>query len=882
MAKNKKPEPIKELSALKAQFPGPLSLNTTGNSDGPDMIDDTHEMNASDLIDEAEPDVVENDDGSADIYMDGGDKGEDGLAKAPFGANLAEYLPEHVLDELAHKYMSRIEDAIYAREARDKMYEEGLKRAGLGGPAPGGAEFEGASRVTHPVLAEAYVDFSACAMKELFPPNGPVRIQIDGQMTNEKLDKAQRKRDFMNRQLTKDIPEYRSELEVLLTQLPAGGSQFMKIYWNGGLNRITVDFVGIDEFILPFNAKGFDRAPYRFHRLKKDEYDMASDVESGLYRDVSAATVPGFNDETRTETQNNKIEGKDFNWGANEEGEFIVFEGTVMEDSIPDPKRPENRICPYILSLDEGSNKILGIYRNWDEADKTCADIPYMVEFKFIPWRGAYALGLPHLIGDLAAALTGTLRALLDSAHIQNSATAIKLKGRPGGETVSASPTQISEIDAIAGDDIRKIIMPMSFNGPSPVLYELLGFLTNAAKGVVSTSEEKIADAKGEMPVGTVMALIEQGAKVYSSIHARLHESQMKALTIIHRLNYKHMEKKVQFGTDPHDYVTRDEFAGPLDIHPVSDPNIFSETQRYAQMQAIMQMAEKAPQIMNLQKCFERMLMLMKVPDYKDLLVQPPAPQPQNPAAENVQMAMGKPAPAFPDEDHLAHIQVHLDFLKNPFFGLNQVVGMKLIPNMIEHVKQHMLFYYANLMQLESKQRAGKDVTDMTRNDKSWQTNRDVSEHLAHASPIVMEALKHAFEGVPPVIKQAMEFMQSQQHQMQQDPAYQIAMAELEQRKVEHKDEMQIESQRLMQAMKKMMSDQQLRIETLQNNMTKFQKQYEASLQKTETESTTDLAQTNMSTEAKIEETEMNNKTAVKIAGMRGTTMTDGGSMSKH
>lgn len=893
MAKKKKPEPLKELSALAAQNPGPLSaMHPDGGTppisddqlpegDESSVHDETHEMNASDLVDEND-DVEENEDGSATVTMDDGED-PDQMNTAEFGVNLATVLPEHVLDELATKYMTRIEDAIRAREARDRLYEEGLKRAGLGGPAPGGAEFEGASRVTHPAMAEAYIDFSAASMKELFPPNGPVRIQIDGQMTADKLDKAQRKRDYMNRQLTKEIPEYRSELEVLLTQLPAGGSQFLKIYWSGSLDRVVVDFVGVDEFILPFNAKGFDRAPYRFHRLKKDEYEMQADIDGGLYRDVAHNIIPGFDDETMTETQTNKIEGKDYNWGANEDGEFIVFEGTVMEDSFDDPKRPESRQCPYILTLDEGSNKILSLYRNWDEVDKKCEDIPYMVEFKFIPWRGAYGLGLPHLIGDLSAALTGALRALLDSAHIQNSATAIKLKGRPGGETVSASPTQISEIDALAGDDIRKIIMPMQFNGPSPVLFQLLGWLDAAAKGVVSTSEEKIADAGNEMPVGTAMALIEQGAKVYSSIHARMHESQMRALTIIHRLNYKHMPDKVQFGTDDRDFVMKEEFAGPLDIHPVSDPNIFSETQRYAQMQAVMAMAEKAPNIMNLQKCFERMLVLMKIPDYKELLMTPPPPQPQNPAAENVQMAMGKSAPAFPDEDHIAHIQVHLDFLKNPLFGLNQVIGLKMIPLMIEHVKQHMLFYYANLMQLESKQRAGQDVAQMTKNDKSWQTNRNVSEHLAHSSPVVMEALKTAFEGIPPVIKQAMDFMQAQQHQMQQDPAYQIAMAELQQRKVEHTDEMKLENQRLMQGMKKMMADQQLRVEQLQQNMEKWSKQFEGNKNKVDTESTTDIAKTHMQGVTKMLTTKDDNATAVEIAEMRGKGgMTDGGSMTQH
>lgn len=826
------------------------------------------------------PDVEENDDGSANVYMDKKDVAPD-IDSAEFDANLAEVLPDHVLDRLADKYMQRIEDAIEARKKRDEMYEEGLKRSGLGGPAPGGAEFEGASRVTHPVLAEAYVDFSASTMKELFPSQGPVRTQIEGDVNSDKIDKAQRKAAYMNHQLTKDIPEYRSELEILLTQLPAGGSQFLKIYWDDSLNRAVVDFVGIDEVVLPFNAKGFARANFKFHRLKKDEYDVDRDIANGLYRDVNLTLPAGFDEMTKTETENNKIEGKDFNWGANEDGQYILYEGTVMEDEFDDPMRPEDKTAPYIITIDEGSNKVLGLYRNWDQKDQKCEDIPYMVEFKFIPWRGAYGIGLPHLIGDLSAALTGCLRALLDSAHIQNSATAIKLKGRPGGETLSMSPTQVGEVDALAGDDIRKIIMPLAFNGPSPVLLQLLGFLEKGAKGVVTTSEEKVADATGDMPVGTTLALIEQGAKVFSSIHARLHESQHQALLIVHRLNYEHLPEKLVFGTGERDFILKQDFDGPMDIHPVSDPNIFSETQRFAQMQAVMAMAEKAPNIMSLQKCYERMLQLMKIPDYKELLLTPPKPTSQNAAAENVQMAMGKPVAAFPDQDHLAHIQVHLDFLKDPMFGMSQMMAKQTIPAMVEHLKQHMLFYYANLMQLEGKQNLGADISQTVNQDKSWQTDRNVSEALAHSSPVVMKALESAFADIPKLLQSAQQFLSQLAQQQQQDPAFQIAMAELQQRKQEHQDEMQFDNKKLIMNMQKMMKDQEFKVNQLQANMQKFAGMQKTAKSKVATEALVDMAKGKSDNANDLLETRMDNATAIEIAEMRGgSNMTNGKSMT--
>lgn len=894
MASKKKPKKVlNQLSNLSAEFPGalPESRHIMGQGDndaspGEDIKDEPTEVEMDDLSDEA--DVKENDDGSADIYLEDGAKDE--TMSKDFDANLADHLPEHVLDELAMKYMQLIEDAIEARKKRDDQYDEGLKRAGLGGPAPGGAEFEGASRVTHPVLAEAYVDFSASAMKELFPPSGPVRTQVIGEQTEKKLGKARRKCDYMNWQLTKEVPEYRSELEILLTQLPAGGSQFLKLYWSTALGRVVVDFVGVDEFILPYNARGFKRAPFFFHRMTKNEFDMNTDIANELYRDVSMVVPDGFAEESKTATTSHKIEGKDYNFGANDSGEYVVFEGTCYEDSFDDPKRPEDRQCPYIITIDEGSNKILSIYRNWEEKDDKCEDIPYMVEFKFIPWRGAYGIGLPHLIGDLSAALTGTLRALLDSAHIQNAATGLKLKGKPGGETVSASPTQVSEIDAMAGDDIRKIFMPLSFNGPSPVLLQLLGFLQSAAKGVVSTSEEKIADAGNQMPVGTAMALIEQGAKVYSSIHARMHHSQEEALTIVHRLNFRHMKKKVRFGEDDNDFVTQDDFKGPLDIYPVSDPSIFSETQRYAQMQAIMQMAEKNPPAWKMNILYERMLKLMKVPDYKELLSQPPKPKPNNPASENVMMAMGSPTAAFPEQDHLAHIQVHLDFLKSPIFGMSQM-GLKMIPSMIEHLKQHMLFYYADCMRLEGKHHAGEDISKMVADDKSWQTDRDVSEALAEASPVAMKAAESAFQGASPIIQQAMEFMQKNQPKPPADPNVELGHMELQQRATEHKDEMGLEGQRLHQAMQKMMGDQENKMKALSATMTKAVQQMEAAFRNAQLESQTELQTTGMQVQGslhkesmagqtKIEATEDNNETALEIAEQRASSMSDGGSMT--
>lgn len=877
------------LASLKAQSPGamqapaaPFDVDKAPSDDAPGPTEAV-ELDEDDLgLTQTEPGVVENDDGTATVELDAQDAPEE---ESDFYANLAKTMAQDELDEIGQRYVKLIEVDIEARKKRDEQQEEGLKRAGLGGPAPGGADFEGASKVTHPVLAESYVDFAASTMKELFPSNGPVRTEILGQVTDEKLDKAQRKRDYMNFQLTREIPEYRGELESLLTQLPAGGSQFMKLYYSTQLKRAVVDFVPIDDFILPYSAKSYQRSQRKFHRMRKSEFEYGQDMEAGLYIDIHVSPMPDSPmNTTKSSTLTAKIEGKDNNY-ATEDEEYVFYEGSVW-DTFTDSKRPKDRMCPYILTLDSDTGKVLSIYRNWDfekagKQDKY-EEQQYIVKFGFIPWRGAYDIGLPQLIGDLAASLTGALRALLDSAFIQNSQTLIKLKGRPGGESLSISPTQISEIDAVGGDDIRKVMMPLQFNGPSPVLLQLLGYLTSAAKGVVSTSEEKIADAGSQMPVGTAMALIEQGAKVFSAIHARMHDSQRQCLEILHRINRQHIQGKVKFGEDERDYVTQKDFQGPMDVNPVSDPNIFSETQRYAQMQAILSLAEKFPQALSVAKIISRFLQLMKVPDYKDLVNSPPTPKPTNPAAENVGMAMGKPSMPFPEQDHMAHIQVHCDFLKDPMFGMNPMAVKVIAPPMIEHIKQHLLFWYADLMRLEGQTQLGEPVEERAKRDKTWQSDRDISEALAKASGAALAALKQASAQVQPVLQAAMQLLEKvSQPPPPHDPQSLIAAQELQQRAKEHADDHALDQQRLQNTATKQQTDAQIREKSLMVALQKMMAMLQGKKDEVDTDAATTLEQSHIKARTDLIQTAEDNQTALEIASVRGSgsRMTDGSSM---
>lgn len=638
---------------------------------------------------ETPEEFIENDDGSVEILLS--DEPEE--LEQGFYDNLAETLPEGVMTRMAGELVDLIEKDREARKDRDKQYEEGIRRTGLGDDAPGGASFDGASKVVHPVMAEATVDFAAAAIKELFPPSGPVRSEFVGDLDHEQLARGVRKTQYMNWQLTKQIPEYYDEMEQLLSQLPLGGSQFLKVRYDDVLARPVVDFVPIDEIILPFSATNFYTAPRATHRQMITQATFEQRVESGFYRDADLFAISTTPDQTATESANAKVEGVEDN-AYNEDGLRAILEVYTWREIEGDDEAGET--APYVIHIDEYSEKVLAIYRNWQDDDELREKLDWVVEFKFIPWRGAYAIGLPHLIGGLSAALTGALRALLDSAHINNAASMLKLKsGRVVGQNTKVEITQVTDIEAPANvDDIRKVAMPMPFNPPSTVLFQMLGFLTEAAKGVISTAEEKISDAGNQMPVGTAMALIEQGSKVFSSIHARLHRSQAKVLSILHRLNSQRVNTDEQVKKLGKVLATVDDFQGSLDVIPASDPNIFSETQRYAQIQALLQMSQDSRVQWNMVNIYKRMLHLMHVQNMNDLLEIPDDPFTGSAMEENDLSMQNKPIEADIAQDHMEHIQTHLIYASAPWIVDNPMIDPKAVAALLQHVNSHMLMHY--------------------------------------------------------------------------------------------------------------------------------------------------------------------------------------------
>ena len=778
---------------------------------GPVSDDDDDERKFNDIFDAdiEEDDIEELPDGSVIVRMDDL-KGPD--EEPDFYENLAEILPSYEMGNMALKYLDLIDKDKDARSERDKQYEDGIRRTGLGHDAPGGATFQGASKVVHPVMAEACVDFAARAIKELFPPDGPVKTKLYGEVTEEKTDKAERKKEFLNWQLTEQIEEFRDEQEQMFTQIPLGGSQYFKIWYSEQKKRPCVEFVPIDNIYLPFAAGNFYTAQRvtEVQDITQEEFELR--VSQGLYLDIAIHRASMEPEESKAEKATNKIEGKR-SQDDNVDGIRRVFNiYTWLE--LEDDTYTKGERAPYILMVDELTHQVVGLYRNWELGDETMSKLDWIIEFKFIPWRGAYAIGFPHLIGGLSAALTGALRALLDSAHINTAPTMLKLKGaKISGQSTTIEPTQVAEIEGAPGvDDIRKIAMPVPFNPPSPVLFQLLGWLTDAAKGVVTTSEEKIADVNSQAPVGTTQALIEQGAAVFSSIHARLHESQKRVLKVIARLNRWYLEEQRLNDIAEEIGVTKEDFEKNSDIVPVSDPHIFSETQRYAQIQALAARAQANPDLYNRLAVEKRILKQIKIPDVNEVLPDPQNVKDMNPALENVAMTVGKPVGAFPHQDHLSHIQVLLDYLQNPLYGGNPIIAPTYIPAALEHLKQHVTLWYLNQIDEQASAALGRRFNVM----KEQMLPPEADRLLAVASQHVMLDTQQTFSEIPQVIMQALQTMQQMSGQAPLPPEVKalvdVQMAETQRKATKDQIDAQLNVQKMQGEAMKAEKDAQIKL----------------------------------------------------------------------
>ena len=706
-----------------------------------------------------------------------------------FYENLADgVVPENILNRLATDLLRKIDQDKDSREDRDKQYEEGLRRTGLGKDAPGGGQFEGASRVVHPMMTEACVDYAARIIKEIWPIAGPVKKNIVGAPTQEKDARAERKTEYLNFQLTQEIKEARAVFETTLTQVPLGGVQFIKQWWDHRLMRPRWSFIGVDNVYLPANAEGWYLSQRRTIKETVSQFTVQERVDAGIYRKADLGSVPMAPDASKTSQANDKIEGRQPD-GLNVDGDRDLYETMAyleitaeMADTLE--YEEEGRLYPYLITIDLQTKKVLALYRDWEQSDPTLEPIDHIFEFPFIPWRGAYAIGLPQIIGGMSGAATGALRALLDSAHIANTQGGLIMKGSgAGSQTRRADFGEFTEIDGggMETPDIRAKVMQFNTKEPSSTLFQLLGFLVEAGKGTIRTSmDEATIDANTNVPVGTQLSRVEEGLVVFSAIHGRIHQAFNRLLVGLHRLNRLYLPESVRVDAAGKEImVRRADFEGPPDVMPTSDPTIYSDQQRFAQMTALEQSAMMFPQLYVTREIEKEKLKLWKIPNPDRFLVPEPTPHELNAVNENVSMALGKPVQAFPDQDHLSHLETHLGFMASPIFGSNPLIAPKFLPPCLQHLVEHMVLAYAQSTVDLVSGAAGRKAVDLMSTDT--QVKAQFDKLLALASGHVIPEAANTFERAMPVIQQAMALLKSMAPPQPVDPttaALQTAQAE--------------------------------------------------------------------------------------------------------
>ena len=753
---------------------------------------------------------------------------ESAVKESDHFANIVDDLDQLRLGAFAVDLLELVERDKESRKRRDELYAEGIRRTGLGNDAPGGAQFDGASKVVHPMLTEATIDFSSKAMKELFPAKGPAKSFIPGTATKERIAKAERKAKHLNWQLTVQMRDFRAELEQLLTQTSLAGVQYLKLGWNARKRRPTALFVPLDDVYLPFAATNYYTAERRTHRQEVTRQLYEGRVESGMYRDVDLVPASQEPEQSEAAKATDRVEGRT-STSYNEDGLREVYEVSLEADLEDDDKR-----SPYIITVDKTSTEVLSVYRNWMPEDEDRNELFWMIEFPFVPWRGAYPIGLTHMIGGMSGAATGALRALLDSAHINNFPGAVKLKGGgKGGASEVVQPTQITELEgSIIADDIRKTIMPMPFNPPSTVLFSLLGFLVDAGKGVVRTTFENVADGHPNMPVGTTMALIDQGMTVYSAIHGRLHDAMQRTLEVLHRINYMYLEDGELKDDVGEVLASRSDYEGPADVVPVSDPNIFSETQRFMQVQAVVARSDMHPELYE-QRSVELMLLeRLKVQDFEKLLRRAPTPRQMNAVNENVAASMGQPVTAFPEQDHLAHLQAHLSFIESPMLGSSILMAGQTLPLLLGHVREHVALWYVSEVYRLVEEASGVPPESLKTKDPATEAMYD--RVLALAGSQVAAQAAQVFAKVPPIVDAAIKLSQSLAPPMPQDPtvaAAQASGAETQRKTAEAQQKGQLKTQEMQQKgqlkTQEMQQSAQLKAQEMQQRATEAQTKLE-------------------------------------------------------
>ena len=678
-------------------------------------------------------DITQEEDGSATINFDPAAVNQPG--GEGHGDNLAELLPESVLGKLGSELAENYQTYKSARKDWEDSYTKGLDLLGFKYENPT-QPFQGASGATHPVLAEAVTQFQAQAYKELLPATGPVHTQVIGLINRQKEDQSQRVKEFMNYQLMDVMKEYEPEFDQMLFYLPLSGSAFKKVYYDELLGRAVSKFVPADDLLVPYTATSLQDAEAIIHVIKMSENDLRKKQVAGFYVDIEL--TPGYNEETEVQKKERELEGVK---RTRDEDVFTILEihtdldleGFEDKDSTGEDTGIK---LPYIVTIELGSREVLSIRRNYAVGDPTKARQDYFVHFKFLPGMGFYGFGLIHMIGGLSRTATTALRQLLDAGTLSNLPSGFKQRGiRVRDEAQSIQPGEFRDVDA-PGGNIKDAFMPLPFKEPSATLLQLMGTVVAAGQRFAAIADMQVGDGNQQAAVGTTIALLERGSRVMSAIHKRLYVAMKSEFNLLADVFKTYLPPEY-----PYDVVGGQknikvaDFDDKVDILPVADPNIFSQSQRISMAQTELQLAQSNPQMHNLYEAYRHMYEAIGVKNIDQILPPPAEPSPMDPATENILAMSNKPFQAFKGQDHQAHITTHLNFMASNVARNSPVVMATLEKNIFEHIslmaqEQLEVEFREEIAQLMQMQQMAQQNPQMAQNPQMQQQMMSLSMSL--------------------------------------------------------------------------------------------------------------------------------------------------------
>ena len=615
-----------------------------------------------------------------------------------FYANLAEEIDDKALSQLASDLISEYNSDKESRKDWEDTYRNGLDLLGFKYTSTT-QPFKGASNVTHPLLSEAVTQFQAQAYKELLPSDGPVKTRIVGVQNEQTESQAERVKDFMNYQLMEKMEEYTPEFDQLLFYLPLAGSAFKKIYYDAMLERAVSKFVPAEDLVVPYYATDLKDAPRITHVLKQSENDLLKKMAAGFYKEVDL--MKPEKKDNKIQDKYNELEGikpvdtNDFIYSILEMHVDLDLSDYIAEND--DDKI--NIKIPYIVTIEEGSRKILAIYRNYKEGDPKFVRKEYFSHYKFLPGLGFYGFGLIHMIGGLSRTATTALRQLLDAGTLSNLPAGFKSRGmRIRDDDQPIQPGEFRDVDA-PGGNIRDQFQLLPFKEPSTTLFNLLGFCVDAGRRFASIADQQVGDGNQQAAVGTTIALLERGSRVMSAIHKRCYYAMKQEFRLLGQIIAEYLPPEYPYAVYGAERVIKmADFDDRVDILPVADPNIFSMSQRVTLAQTQLQIAQSNPQIHNMYEAYRRVYEALGTKQIPELLRPEVTPVPKDPAIENMEAMQMQQLQAFPEQDHDAHIAAHSAFMKTRMVQINPPVYANLQGHISQHVSLKASMEVSNMM----------------------------------------------------------------------------------------------------------------------------------------------------------------------------------------